>query len=257
MTQKAVCIHNLGSGSKGNASVITHAGRHLLIDCGFTRRQITLRMQSQNLDPAAICGILISHEHGDHIKGAQLCSQTFGAPILATRGTLHGGGLRTTAASVLTCGQSVDHQGFHITPLAIAHDTREPCAFVVETGGTRMLFATDIGDPASLDLDRLTDLHVVYIEANHDHDMLRDGPYPAFLKKRIAGDGGHINNDQAGALIRSIHERSPNLRAVMLAHLSDENNDPATALATTRECAGEMPGVRWMVAAQDQAQALE
>jgi phosphoribosyl 1,2-cyclic phosphodiesterase len=245
-------VFNLGSGSKGNASLISYGGKILMVDCGFSRRQVVLRMNALGLDPNALCGILVSHEHGDHIKGAQKCSWDFRAPILATQGTLSGGGLSQTGARILDYGVQMEHDGFGVTPLRISHDTLEPCAFLVEVAGVRSLFATDIGNPASLDMGPVGSLDLLYIEANHDDGMLRNGPYPAFLKNRIAGDGGHLNNDQSGKLIKSLAEQSPNLRTVVLAHLSDKNNDPAKALKTARRHAGKLPAVSWQIASQDQ-----
>lgn len=249
-------LHNLGSGSRGNASVVTHQGRHLLIDCGFTRRQIVLRMQAMGLDPAHIAAIVISHEHTDHLRGAALCSTTFGAPILATGGTLAAGHFDGADTGTLTAGQATEHDGFSITPLPIIHDCREPCAFLIQAGGLRTLFATDIGDPASLDLAPVADLDVLYIEANHDGHMLEHGPYPAFLKRRIAGRYGHLENGQTAELIKKIAARSPGLQTVMLAHLSEKNNEPEKAMTTVQANSGDLDGVRWLVAWQDRPQCI-
>jgi len=120
-------IFNLGSGSKGNASLIFHNGKILMIDCGFSRRQVVLRMNALGLDHNAICGILVSHEHGDHIKGAQKCSWEFGAPVMATQGTLSSGGLSKAGARILAYGAPMEHEVFVVTPLRISHDTPEPC----------------------------------------------------------------------------------------------------------------------------------
>ncbi len=245
-------VINLGSGSKGNASIICYGGKILMVDCGFSRRQIFLRMNSLGLDPNNVCGILISHEHGDHVKGAQRCSRDFDAPILATKGTLLGSGLNRTGARTLAYSTASEHDGFVVTPVRISHDTLEPCAFLVEVAGIRSLFATDIGDPESVDVGQLGRLDLLYIEANHDEGMLRNGPYPAFLKSRISGDGGHLNNQQSGKLIKSLAAQSPNLRTVVLGHLSDKNNDSGKALKTAMKYAGKLPGVSWQIASQDQ-----
>ncbi|MDX2474525.1 MAG: MBL fold metallo-hydrolase, partial [Candidatus Krumholzibacteria bacterium] len=138
-------IINLGSGSRGNSSIICHGDQTLMIDCGFSRKQTAQRLLSLDVDPQSVCGILITHEHVDHIRGAALFSREAAAPILATQGTLEGGGLATTGARPLACGSRIQHQAFQITPIRISHDTREPCAFLVEVDGMRSLFATDIG----------------------------------------------------------------------------------------------------------------
>jgi phosphoribosyl 1,2-cyclic phosphodiesterase len=228
-----------------------------VIDCGFSRKQTAQRLSSLGVDPQSVCGILITHEHVDHIRGATLFSREASAPILATQGTLEGGGLATTGAQSLAdiqplaCGSRIQHQAFQITPIRVSHDTREPCAFLVEVDGMRSLFATDIGTAEGLDVSAAANLDFLYVEANHDEEMLRDGPYPAFLKHRVAGDEGHLSNRDSGRLIKSLAAQSPRLQAVMLAHLSDKNNDPAIALRDAQEHAGALPKLRWHVAQQD------
>ncbi len=246
-------IINLGSGSRGNSTIICHNDKILMIDCGFSRRQLVQRMAALGLDPQDVCGILVTHEHTDHITGARVFCQVTNAPILATKGTLSGGDLTTMKTHALQCGAQVDHQGFGVTPIRVTHDTKEPCAYLVEVDGTRSLFATDIGTTKDLDISPLGDLDFLYVEANHDEDMLRDGPYPAFLKKRIASKKGHLNNRESGEFIKSLARRSPELKAIMLAHLSDKNNTPELALETARDYAGGVTDARWVVAHQVEA----
>jgi len=221
-----------------------------MIDCGFSRKQAVLRMGEMGLNPEDVCGILVTHEHGDHIKGARLCSQTWDAPIMATNGTINGGQLSFLKNHPLCYGENVNHEGFKITTLKVSHDTQEPCAFMVEVAGVRSLFITDLGTTKDFNISQLTDIDFLYVEANHDELMLRNGPYPGFLKKRIAGVGGHLNNRESGLLISSLAKQSPNMQAIMLAHLSDKNNDPDVALATARQYAGSLPQVSWSVARQ-------
>lgn len=250
-------IINLGSGSKGNSTLICHGEKILMVDCGFSRKQIMLRMSAMGLSHRDVCGILITHEHGDHIKGARLCSQSMDAPVLATSGTISGGGLSLLNNQALGYSSRVDHDGFEITTLKVSHDTREPCAFLVEVAGVRSLFVTDVGTIQKLDISLMTGIDYLYVEANHDEMMLRHGPYPAFLKTRISGVGGHLNNQQSGILIKSLAEQSPNLRAIMLGHLSDKNNEPEKALSTAREYAGLLAGVSWDVARQDEPREMK
>ena len=245
-----VRIINLGSGSKGNSTIICNGDQTLLVDCGFSRKQILLRMAEVGISHESVCGILVTHEHGDHIKGARLCSQVMDAPVMATRGTISGGVLNALHHEPLFYGEKINHGGFKITTLKISHDTKEPCAFVVETGGIRTLFATDIGTVEGLDMRQMKNIDNLYVESNHDDVMLRTGPYPAFLKNRIIGSGGHLNNEESGLFIRQVAANSPNLKSIMLAHLSQDNNEPEIALATARQFAGSLPGVVWDVAAQ-------
>ena len=230
-------IINLGSGSKGNSTAILRGDKLLLVDCGFSHRQIKIRLAAAGLERYTVCGILLTHEHMDHIRGADRSARQFGAPLLGTHGTLRGAGLTGLDHRIVRHAQRVEHGGFQVIPLEVPHDGAEPCAYLVEAGGRRILLATDMGTTAGMDSDLLTDLDYLYIEANHDAEMLRTGPYPWFLKKRIAGAGGHINNRECGGVVAELSRRSPNLKAVMLGHLSEKNNDPALAEATVREAA--------------------
>ncbi|PID80461.1 MBL fold metallo-hydrolase [bacterium DOLZORAL124_64_63] len=214
----------------------------LLVDCGFSHRQIKLRLAEAKLERYTVCGILLTHEHTDHIRGADRAARQFGVPLLGTQGTLRAAGLTGLDHRVVRHAQQVEHAGFGITPLDVPHDSAEPCAYLVEAAGRRVLLATDMGTPEGLVSGLVTDLDYLYIEANHDADMLRAGPYPWFLKKRIAGAGGHINNRECGELVAELARRSPRLQAVMLAHLSEKNNDPGLAKAVVRETAGKVLG---------------
>ncbi len=227
-----------------------------MVDCGFSHRQTVLRMTEQDVNPQTVCGILITHEHGDHIKGALKCSRNFAAPVLATAGTISGGGLESLQTRTVRCGETIEHEGFAVTPIKISHDTKEPCAFLVEVAAVRTFFATDIGTLDGLDFQLLRDLDYLFVEANHDEEMLRAGPYPYFLKQRIVGDGGHLNNGQCGDLIKILAAGSPNLKGIMLAHLSDKNNDAGVALAAVKERVGVLDGVCWVLARQDGAALL-
>jgi phosphoribosyl 1,2-cyclic phosphodiesterase len=254
--QSPVRILNLGSGSKGNCSLVCHEDKILMVECGLYKRETIRRMETMGLDPDCVCGILISHSHSDHTRGATLWNKHEKAKILATKGTLKGARLTRCHSKTLKYGKKVGRKGFSITPIEISHDTREPCAFLVEVAGVRCFFGTDIGTLRGLDLSELTNLDYLYVEANHDETMLRTGSYPTYLKKRIAGKEGHLNNTQCGKLIRSLADQSPRLKAIMLAHLSEQNNDPVKALETAQEVAGELPGVRWMVAKQGEVTEL-
>jgi len=251
MQSPPVRIINLGSGSKGNSSLVCHDGKTLMVDCGFSCRQTVLRMTELDVNPDSVCGILITHEHGDHIKGCVKCSRDFGASVLATAGTISGGRLGALQTRAVECGQTVEHEGFIITPIKVSHDTKEPCAFLVEVGGVRVFFATDIGTLEGIDFSLLGDLDYLYVEANHCEVMLRTGSYPYFLKKRISGDGGHLNNDQCGEMIKILAAKSPNLKGIMLAHLSHENNDADVAMAAVKKRVGELVGVTWVMARQE------
>lgn len=245
-------IINLGSGSKGNATAISTGARTLLIDCGFSLRQIMLRLNAAGIDPYTVCGILLTHEHTDHMRGAARANRELRAPLLATAGTLKGTRLADRDHVLTPLGLTRDFHDFRITAIGVPHDTSDPCAFKIEAAGRTTLVATDIGDPQQLDLDLMGGIHHLLIEANHDQEMLRNGPYRAFLKRRIAGPTGHLSNRQCAWLLREIASRSPDLRTVVLAHLSDTNNDADLALETVQTLTEPSDtGWTWQVGRQD------
>lgn len=228
-----------------------------MIDCGFSARNTVQKLTALDIKPQSVCGILITHEHTDHVRGAPVFSRGCGAPVLATAGTIASGGLSALPSQELQYSVRVEHHGFGITPIRISHDACEPCAYLIEVDGKRALFATDLGTTEGFDFAAVGALDYLYVEANHDADMLCGGPYPAFLKARIASDEGHLDNAQSGRLIKVLAEQSPNLRGVMLAHLSDKNNTAALALGVAQEWAGEIPGARWVVAQQGESTVLK
>ncbi|MBT4292550.1 MBL fold metallo-hydrolase [bacterium] len=243
-------IINLGSGSKGNATVIESEGKLLLVDCGFSRRQMLKRFAEAGFNPDDLCGILVTHEHGDHIYSAEKLCNEFDATLIATAGTIEGGNLVTRNKRVAKYDQMIEHENFSILPLQVSHDTEEPCAFLIENDEAKSLFLTDVGTTDNLDIPVMTDLDYLYIEANHDSEMLATGPYPYFLKQRVSGIGGHLNNEESGKLIKTLAMQSPNLKSVMLAHLSDKNNHPDIALQTVKKTVGDLGDAELLVAMQ-------
>jgi phosphoribosyl 1,2-cyclic phosphodiesterase len=243
-------IINLGSGSKGNTTVIESNGKLLLVDCGFSRRQMLKRLAESGFNPDNLCGILVTHEHGDHIYSAEKLCNEFNATLIATRGTIEGGNLVTSNQRVAKYDQMIEHENFSILPIRVSHDTKEPCAFMIENDEAKSLFLTDIGTTDNLDIPVMTDLDYLYIEANHDSEMLATGPYPYFLKQRVSGIGGHLNNEESGELIKTLAAQSPNLKTVMLAHLSDKNNHPDIALQAVKKRTGDLGSIKLQVAMQ-------
>ena len=227
----------LGSGSGGN-SVIVESGPHrLLIDAGFSCRELVRRMKRLDFDPSTLSALLLTHEHVDHCRGADRFARKFNLPVHATRGTLRGSSLGEEAARsarILQSGEPCEVAGFRIEPFTLPHDAREPVGFVVEDPcGRRIGLVADLGCRTGLAWGRLRDLDVLLIETNHDLDMLRNGPYPWSLKQRIAGRHGHLSNrDAADGLPELMTDR---LRWVVLYHLSETNNLPALAAAAVEE----------------------
>lgn len=227
----------LGSGSGGNAVVVESGKHRLLVDAGFSCRELVKRMARLDFDPATLGGLLITHEHQDHRKGAQRFSRRFKLPVFGTLGTLEGAGLHGAAvpqAYRIRSGEPFEAAGFVVEPFLIPHDAAEPVGFVIQDPcGRRVGLVADVGCRTSLAWGRLKDLDVLILETNHDLDMLRNGPYPWSLKQRVAGRHGHLSNREAAeGLPELIGDR---LRWVALYHLSRTNNDPALAAAAVGE----------------------
>lgn len=220
----------LGSGSSGNAVVIESEGRSLLIDAGFSCRELERRMGAIGLAPKTVMGLVLTHEHGDHIRGAARFSRRFGSPVHATRGTLSRVRLPRFAPEpvVVRAGEPIEIGPFRVEPFAVPHDAREPIGVVVENdAGHRFGLAADLGVRDRHAWSHLRDLDALVLETNHDLEMLMRGPYPWNLKKRIAGDRGHLSNADAADGVRELV--GDRLAWVVPYHLSKINNRAAIA----------------------------
>ncbi len=227
----------LGSGSGGNAVVVESGDRRLLLDAGFSCRELERRMRQAGVEPRSIDAVLLTHEHEDHMKGAARFAGRHDIPIHASLGTLEASGLRQSTAAPLCAvptGTVVEIAGFRVEAVPIPHDAREPVGFVVGDGwGRRLALVADLGCRSQAVWGRLRDLDALLLETNHDLEMLRSGPYPWALKQRVAGRHGHLSNhDAAEGLPEILSER---LRWIVLYHLSRTNNLPALAHAAVAE----------------------
>ncbi|MEM7050509.1 MAG: MBL fold metallo-hydrolase [Acidobacteriota bacterium] len=228
----------LGSGSRGNALVVESEGRLLLVDAGFSCKQLEKRLASLGVEAADLAAVLVTHEHGDHIRGVDVLARRYGLPVYATEGTLEAcRGLRDEVregACIIASGRPFHVADFEVEPFAVPHDAREPVGLVIQSAdGHRLGLAADLGSRSRLAWGRLTDLDILVIETNHDLEMLRNGPYPWSLKQRVAGRHGHLSNrDAADGLPELINDR---LRWVVLYHLSQTNNLPALAASEVGE----------------------
>ncbi len=223
----------LGSGSRGNAMVVESAGRRLLIDCGFGPRALVTRLKAVGVEPESIEAVLVTHEHVDHAQGLERAQHKFRWPVYSARATLAGlPGVAARWQRPLQPGVAAELDAFTIESIAIPHDAAAPLAFVItaRSSGARLGVAHDLGAVPRGFQVQFARCDALCLEANHDVAMLRDGPYPPSLKARIRGGRGHLNNDEAGALVAEL--ASPSLRAVVLLHLSETNNTPAVAERT-------------------------
>ncbi|MEN8720178.1 MAG: MBL fold metallo-hydrolase [Oceanococcaceae bacterium] len=221
-------VHVLGSGSRGNAMVIQGSAGAVLIDCGFSRRRVEERLAAIGIAPDTICGVLVTHEHGDHASGADIVARAWQVPLYATWGTRQCARWNAGAnLQVLTPGQSLRLAGLDIQPYAVPHDAAEPVQFVVGEGGQRIGVLSDAGHITAHMREVLAGCDLLLLEANHCPRMLADGPYPPALQRRVGGAWGHLSNAQSSELL-SVIDLSRTAQ-IVLTHLSEQNNTPERA----------------------------
>lgn len=220
----------LASGSKGNCHAFCDGERTLLLDAGLSLKQVRLRMETVGLDHRTIRAVALTHEHSDHIGAVGVMLRNTDWVFLITPETkqavesIHGIEIPNHRWIPLRAGFAVDWCGWRVHPFTLPHDASDPVAYRVEANGFNAAVVTDLGHPTALVADHCHDLDLLVLEANHDVDMLRDGGYPPRLKARILSRVGHLSNLSMAELLSSI--LSPRLRTVVMAHLSEQNNDP-------------------------------
>jgi phosphoribosyl 1,2-cyclic phosphodiesterase len=220
---------SLGSGSKGNATIIRAQDTVIMIDCGFSMKETEIRLARLDLSPTDLSAILVTHEHGDHIKGVAALSRKYGMPAFMTHGTARAKSLLDLATLSLICS----HQPFEIgaltvQPVVVPHDSNEPVQYVVSHEARKLGLLTDLGSFTPHVVAHYAKCQALLLECNHDLEMLRVGPYPPSLKRRVAGDFGHLNNQQAAALLAEVNHSD--LQHLVVSHISEQNNDPQLAL---------------------------
>ena len=231
----------LASGSAANALVVESSGARLLVDCGLGPRTLATRLRSVGISPESVTGVAITHEHSDHIHGLKKACDRWRWPVLSSAGThaaLSAMGVRGSEGAgtnrvVLTHNRPVTHDAFEVTGVRIAHDAAEPMAIIVtcRASGARVAVATDIGEISQAVLETFNKVDALILESNHDLAMLASGPYPPFLKQRIAARTGHLSNADCAAALETLAHKG--MSHIVLAHLSDVNNTPEVA----RRCA--------------------
>lgn len=238
---------SLGSGSKGNCLVVESGGTRVMLDCGLSPRETARRLQRRGLVPGDIAAIVVTHEHDDHAGHAFAFSAQFGTPVWLTRGThraLAEGGGAGDGANFIEGRDAFAIGGLQVLPYTVPHDAREPVQFVFSDGAARLGVLTDIGAPTRHVEETLSGCDALVLECNHDLDLLWGGDYPKWLKERIAGPFGHLDNGQAARLLAAT-DRS-RLKHVVAAHLSERNNRPGlarNALAGVLGCEDSWIGV--------------
>jgi phosphoribosyl 1,2-cyclic phosphodiesterase len=251
---------SLGSGSRGNALIVEAGATRLMVDCGFSIEETERRLARLGLAPHELAGIVVTHEHGDHADGVLPFARRYGLRVWMTYGTARALDAADTQStllqpSLLEPEDGIDVALFHshtafavndlkVQPFPVPHDAREPVQFVISDGAARLGILTDVGTPTRHVAAMLSGCDGLILECNHDPGMLREGPYPASLKSRIASAFGHLANDAAARLLTAL-DRS-RLKHLVAAHLSDTNNRPAlarAALCGVLGCAPEWIGI--------------
>ncbi|MCQ2508434.1 MAG: MBL fold metallo-hydrolase [Dorea sp.] len=230
---------SIASGSSGNCIYAGDDHTHILVDTGISKKKVEEGLKELELKGDEVSGILVTHEHIDHIQGLGVFSRKYQVPIYATRGTLEGirncksiGKMPEGIYREIETDQAFDIGTLKIHPFAISHDANQPCAYRIEGDRHKVAVATDLGTYDDYIVNNLKDLDALVLEANHDIHMLEVGPYPYQLKRRVMGDYGHLSNELSGRLLCDIlHD---NLKGIVLGHLSKENNYPQLAFETVK-----------------------
>jgi phosphoribosyl 1,2-cyclic phosphodiesterase len=242
----------LGSGSRGNCTVIQSGSTTVLVDCGFMLREAEARLARLGVELHALTAIVVTHEHADHIGGVARLARKHRLPVYLTSGTL--AAWKDAPVPRTQCfspHESFAIQDVQVQPFPVPHDAREPCQYVFGDGRFRVGVLSDAGSVTPYMRQTLGGCDALMLEFNHDVQMLANGPYPPKLQERVGGPLGHLSNMQSAELVRSIDVTR--LRHLVLTHLSEKNNTPELALAAAAPhaasaevvCAHQDRGLGW------------
>jgi len=223
----------LGSGSKGNATLVHCGNQAIMIDAGLSFKELSARIKACGLEQLSINGILVTHEHTDHIKGLRVCSEKLEAPVYATRGSaiaIRDIDAKMGQMATFAPGSSFDIGDFTVCPFLVSHDANEPVAFTIYCRDVKIGIATDVGYVSSGVEYSLKNCDMLVVESNHDLNMLAASTRPWTLKQRIMGRQGHLSNDASGQLLERIV--SEKTHDIVLAHISRECNTTEKAHET-------------------------
>ena len=218
-----LCV--LGSGSKGNAIYLRAAGTSLLIDAGLSTRQIGMRLAKIGVALDELDALLITHEHRDHLGGAKTLLKHHFLPLYLNRLTWEAGRHLLPPTAGVECfenGSAFKIGDLTVEAFSVSHDAADPVGFLIRSAEYKIAIATDLGYASNLVRAKLQGAHLIVLEANHDPQMLKNGPYPWEIKQRVWGRQGHLSNQQSAGLLRELYH--PRLRHVVLAHVSEVNN---------------------------------
>ncbi len=218
----------LGSGSKGNAIFIESSNTRVLIDCGFSAREVSSRLTSVGVHASSIAAVVITHEHTDHIKGLSVFARKIRPAVYVTKKTLYAAGLTRVIPPSRLCYFQVEKNftigRLHFEPFRIEHDAEEPVGFRVSDGVVTLGVVTDLGCVTDVVVDHTRNLDALILESNHDLTLLEQSSYPWPVKERIRGELGHLSNESAAALLTEL--ACEKLKIVVGAHISENSNRP-------------------------------
>lgn len=241
---------SLGSGSKGNGTLINYQNDTILIDCGFTLKETERRLERAGTSPEHLDAVVVTHEHGDHIQGVGPLVRKYDLPLYITSGTYRSKNLgHIPDLRLIKNYQPFEVKSLKITPVPVPHDASEPAQFTVECAGKRLGILTDLGSISPHVESHYQHCDGLILEANHDPAMLASGPYPYSLKQRVGGAWGHLSNQQAANFLDTIigHSR---LQCLVVAHISQQNNSLALAQQAFADIVQPIPNV--IYACQDE-----
>lgn len=245
---------NLYSGSSGNSTYIEYNDTKILVDAGVSMQKLVKGLSTLNVSIEEIDGILITHEHSDHVKGLASLSKKYNTPIYATEKTWNQMSLLKLPEYnhvLFNANEDFELGELRIHPFSIPHDAVDPCAFNITAGDKKITIATDIGHITNGVYERLLGSDVLLLESNYDSNTLSYSRYPYFLKRRIASDVGHLSNEMASKVIKKLYDES-GLSNIILGHLSKENNFPELAYQTVINAFDKIPtGFNLSIAGRD------
>jgi phosphoribosyl 1,2-cyclic phosphodiesterase len=229
----------LGSGSSGNATLVSDGDTHILVDAGLSGRETAKRLRECGIEPGQISAIVVSHEHGDHCRGVGPFAKDLDIPVFMTDGTLNNSGMTLNSRKHrrISSGECFEVYGFLFTCFSVPHDSADPLGFVIEKDGIKIAITLDLGYLSNLVLERLKGCAGIVIESNHDVQMLKVGPYPWALKQRVMSRRGHLSNDSVAQFLGNDFDGQA--AHVVLAHLSKKNNLPELALLSAQRALEE------------------
>ncbi len=243
----AVSVTVLASGSKGNCTLVSSSGTHLLIDAGLSCRELLRRLLLCGHDPRYIDAILVTHEHADHIGGLRVLARRLKVPVYISGATYQayqrvtrdaqGNRVVIERREQFSPGSKFQIGDITVTPFTIPHDAVDPVGFTLRSDGIKVGICTDLGYMPNNVRDHLRGCHILMIESNHDIEQLRGGPYPWSVKQRVMSNVGHLSNDALAKFLTSDYDGEAEF--LILAHLSEQNNHPEIARLTAERALGE------------------